>query len=170
MSDEEDAPVKLVNSVTDKRTFSPRTEATAPWRRTDAMQRRWANPYVLCTTLTRKTQEQCTEHRWKELCIEERDSLVEKLICPLCLKGPFLHARSLQRHYRARLNTCRTHDTANNIEGERKGRAGQKYIAANRRLADPFAANERSRLRQVYRYKKYADALAKRHDTWKLQD
>ncbi len=170
MSEDDFPAIKLVNSMTDKRTFSPRTEATPAWRRTEAMQRRWANPYVLCTSLTRKTQERCTPERWKELCLEERDSLVENLVCPLCLKGPYKHARSLQRHYRERQNTCRTHDKANDIEGERRGSAGQKYIAANRRLRDPFGANERSRLRQLYRYKKYAGFLQNHHDRWKIRD
>ena len=180
MSDDEDLPaIKLVNSVTDKRTFSPRTNATAPGCRTAEMQRQWANPYVLCTTLTRETQERCAPERWKELCLDERDSLVENHVCPLCLKGPYKHARSLQRHYSERQNMCRTHWTATGVEdpgrkssseGERKGRAGQKYIAANRRLSDPFGANERARKRQVYRYKKHAAALEARHDRWKLRD
>ena len=58
MSDsEEEPPTGLVHSMTDKRTFSPRTEATGASYRTVEMQRLWANPYVLCTTLTRETQE-----------------------------------------------------------------------------------------------------------------
>ena len=171
MSDsEEEPPTGLVHSMTDKRTFSPRTEATGASCRTVDMQRLWANPYVLCTTLTRETQERCTPERWKELCLEERDSLVENLVCPLCLKGPYKHQRSLQRHYREGQNTCCTHWTSSGLEGDRMGSAGQKFIAANRRLADPFGANERARKRQLYRYKKHAAALAARHDRWTLRD
>ena len=183
MSDsEEEPPTALVHNMTDKRTFSPRTKATSAACRTAAMKRLWANPYVICTTLTRETQERCTPERWKELCLEERDSLVENLVCPQCLKGPYAHKRSLQRHYSERQHTCRTHLTASGLqvvcegerkkssEGERKGSAGQKYTAACRRLSDPFAANERSRKRQLYRYKKHAAALHARHDRWKLRD
>ncbi len=178
MSDSEEEPTGLVHSMTDKRTFSPRTEATHPSCRTVEMQRRWANPYVLCTTLTRETQESVSKKRWQDLCLEERDSLVENFICPLCLKGPYKHRHSLQRHYSEKQNMCRTHWTASGVEGERKkssegerkGRAGQKYIAANRRLLDPFGANERARQRQVYRYKKHAAGLRARHDKWKIRD
>ena len=171
MSDsEEEPPTALVHNMTDKRTFSPRTEATSAACRTAAMKRLWANPYVICTTLTHETQARCTPEKWKELCLEERDSLVENLVCPQCLKGPYKHKRSLARHYSERQNTCRTHWTASGVEGERKGSAGQKYTAACRRLSDPFAANERSRKRQLYRYKKHAAALHARHDRWKLRD
>ena len=168
MSDaEEQEPTGLVHSMTDRRTYSPSTGA-----------RTWANPYVLCTTLSRQTQERCTKEEYEELCLEERDSLVQNNICPLCLKGPYKHRRSLQRHYSERENMCRTHWTASGVEGERKessqgerkGSAGQKYIAANRRLRDPFGANERARKRQVYRYKQHAAALEARHSRWKLRD
>ena len=58
--------------------------------------REQANPYVLCTALTRETQERCTPQKWEELFLGERYSLVENFIFPLCLKGPYKQEQLLQ--------------------------------------------------------------------------
>ena len=120
---------------TDWESLSPRTKD----------ERLTLNRYVLATQYTRVQKEASTPEQWEAMCLEERDDLIEKTICPKC-RVAYANSHSLRTHYSLRQNECKRTVQARDDDRERT----KKNKAAAKRLADPFADNDRRMKRQAY--------------------
>lgn len=119
-----------------------------------------ANKYVLATKYSKAVQDASTPEQWEEMCIEERDELIAAGICPLC-RAHYSNRHSFRTHYQVSRNECKRSKNAEDANRERT----KKNKAAARRLADPFADNERKRQRQGHNYKD-SDWRAAGYDTY----